>query len=49
MLVCGIPKEKSLSLSDIRTSTMRDARLKGRAAWAHVEKITYFMVIKEVK
>jgi hypothetical protein len=36
MLVCGIPKEQSLSLLDIRTLTIRDARLKGRAPRAHV-------------
>jgi hypothetical protein len=36
MLACGIPKEQSLNLLDIRTLTMRDARLKGRAPRAHV-------------
>ena len=36
MFVCGIPKEQSLNLLDIRTPTMWDARLKGRAPWALV-------------
>jgi hypothetical protein len=36
MLVCGIPKEQSLSLLDIRTPTMQDARLKGKALQALV-------------
>ena len=31
MLVCGIPKEQSLSLFNIRTLIMRNARLKGSA------------------
>ena len=36
ILVCGIPKEQSLSLLDIRTPTIRDARLKKRVHWAFV-------------
>jgi hypothetical protein len=36
MLVCGIPKEHNLNLLVIRTPTMWDARLKGRAPRAHV-------------
>ena len=36
MLVCGIPKVQSLNLFDIRTPTMRDARLKGIAPRAFV-------------
>jgi hypothetical protein len=33
---CGIPKEQSLNLLDIRTLTMWDARLKGKAPQAHI-------------
>ena len=36
MLVCGISKEQSLNLLDIRTPTIRDARLKKRVHWAFV-------------
>jgi hypothetical protein len=36
MLVCGIPKEQNLSLLDIQTPTMRDARLKEKAPQAYV-------------
>ena len=36
MLDCGIPKEQSLSLLDIQTSIMWDARLKGKALQAIV-------------
>jgi hypothetical protein len=36
ILVCGIPKEKSLNLLDIQIPNMRDARFKGRAPRAYV-------------
>ena len=36
MLVCGIPKEQILSLLDIRTSIMWDAKWKEIAHRAHV-------------
>jgi hypothetical protein len=51
MLACGIPKEQSLNLLDIRTLTMQDERLKGRAPQAHVNcwEDHLFMVIKEAK
>jgi hypothetical protein len=36
MLICGISKEQSSNVLDIRTPTMWDARLKERAPQAYV-------------
>jgi hypothetical protein len=43
MLVYDISKQQSLNLLDIRTPTMRDARLKGRAPRAHVNCWEYHL------